>query len=952
MSETSVTTAREQARPGEPSTDRSLPWPAPDFEQRRAIDSVRGRLFGRRVEHRIGRYLVERRLGAGGMGEVYLANDDALERRVAIKRVRSELDRASEHERLRDEARLLARLSHGNVVQIYEVGEHEGQTFLAMEYVEGTTLAAWLAAAPRRWPDILAVFVAAGRGLAAAHSAGVVHRDFKPDNVLIGKDGRVCVVDFGLALAHAQHTPGALVQPLEIAGTIRYMPLEQLRGQAVDARSDQFAFCVALCEALWQHAPFDPRNALRRALELEADRPTPPPFALLPRRGEPPRRLWAIVRRGLQREGAARWPAIDELLAALEAVPRRRRRLAWAAGLAPLVALGLAALTRPAAPDACAALEHELAGVWDEASGQALVESLSSSGVPHAPATAERVVAHLDGWAEVWLAQRSEQCRSADAPELARARRACLAQQREQVAVWVATLDGRDPLAIDRAIPALDALPDPRACSLDALVEGPPLPALERVDAVEQLRAQLAEQRSLRALGRFDPDAALRLRDAAAAIGDPALDAEAQAELALANLEGGDPRAGITQLDEAARLALAADHPRVLADSWTTLALHELSTMPNLEHAADRLALAEAAWARLPGETRGRARTTYARARVAALRGDATQAVVLHRAALEQLEQLDAADDPNLPGFVAGLASALEPSDPAAALHEREAALAAAERIFGPDHPKTAEFAYDLGAALEQRERSDEATALFERAITIWTHAHGRPHPQLARAHLLLAHFALAAGDLAAASRHAQALRDIHDATLPADHVDRGDAAMLRSRIAALRGERGEALAAAREALRLWSPGAEPSADHIVELRLDIAAAELGLDELDAAGADYRALLALPLGPAHEGLARLGLAELALRRGHLDAAAAELAQIDPAALDGQQTSYELLTGLAAIRTIGTGPCPDCEAIAERIADALAREGWTPELLAPWLAELGLSPLESERLGFH
>jgi predicted Ser/Thr protein kinase len=276
-------------------TGDDTPWSKSDFEHRRSVAAVRMALFGKGQTLAIGRYRIERRIGAGGMGEVYLGLDAALGRKAAIKRVPPERSTSESPERLRKEARALARLSHPNVVQIYEVGEHEDQTFLAMEYVEGTTLTGWLKDA-RSWQEILSVFVAAGRGLAAAHSAGVIHRDFKPDNVLISKAGRVCVADFGLAVADED---GA--HRHEVSGTVRYMSLEQLRGEDVDARSDQFSFCVALYEALWQTEPFDRTTVAARVRALQFGRPRPPP----PGAGARARSTLAQLR------GAARGPAGD-----------------------------------------------------------------------------------------------------------------------------------------------------------------------------------------------------------------------------------------------------------------------------------------------------------------------------------------------------------------------------------------------------------------------------------------------------------------------------------------------------------------------------------------------------------------------------------------------------------------------------------------------------------------
>ena len=145
---------------------------------------------------RIGQYTVLRRLGEGGMGEVFAAYDEGLDRKVAIKILRSNLRRGAEAAaRMLREAQALARLSHPNVVQVYEIGKADGQTFIAMEHIAGQDGRAWLGARQRRWQETLAVFVQAGQGLAAAHRAGLVHRDFKPENILIGADGRVCVVD-------------------------------------------------------------------------------------------------------------------------------------------------------------------------------------------------------------------------------------------------------------------------------------------------------------------------------------------------------------------------------------------------------------------------------------------------------------------------------------------------------------------------------------------------------------------------------------------------------------------------------------------------------------------------------------------------------------------------------------------------------------------------------------
>ncbi|MFY0535966.1 serine/threonine-protein kinase [Nannocystis pusilla] len=249
--------------------------------------------------------------GAGGMGVVHTAYDPELDRKVALKLVRPQAFGGAAHlrERLAREARVLARISHPNVVPIYDVGEADGEVFIAMELVPGPTLARWQTEQPRPWRAIVDMYLQAARGLAHAHAAGVVHRDFKPGNALVGPDGRVRVVDFGLAVAgEASPAPAperaasaSLTATGALVGTPAYMAPEQWRGAAVDARSDQYSFCAALWEAL-AGAPYRlPDTTWRGA-------PAPEP-APAPTGGRAfPRWLRQVLLRGLADEPAARFP--------------------------------------------------------------------------------------------------------------------------------------------------------------------------------------------------------------------------------------------------------------------------------------------------------------------------------------------------------------------------------------------------------------------------------------------------------------------------------------------------------------------------------------------------------------------------------------------------------------------------------------------------------------------
>jgi serine/threonine protein kinase len=229
----------------------------------------------------VGRYRLLQLVGRGGMGEVYAAYDPELDRRVAIKILRADArPDAIEAARLAREAQSVARLSHPNVVAIYDVGSSAGRMFLAMELVEGETLAAWLAHHTRTTSEILSMFMMAGRGLCAAHRAGIVHRDFKPQNVMVARDGSARVMDFGLAAAggpgHAQQV--RLTKAGAILGTPLYMSPEQMVGQAVDPRADQFSFCVSLWEALHGARPFEGATVLELRGDVLAGRPRPGPL--------------------------------------------------------------------------------------------------------------------------------------------------------------------------------------------------------------------------------------------------------------------------------------------------------------------------------------------------------------------------------------------------------------------------------------------------------------------------------------------------------------------------------------------------------------------------------------------------------------------------------------------------------------------------------------------------
>ncbi|MBC8067940.1 MAG: serine/threonine protein kinase, partial [Deltaproteobacteria bacterium] len=309
--------------------------------QERVRQAVHERVFGAaRDPVRIGRYTVLKRIGQGGMGVVYAAYDTELDRKVALKLLHFERDESAHGQRLVREAKALAKLSHPSIVAVHEVGEHDGNVFVAMEFVDGDTLREYVEKRPLDWREIVGLYVQAGRGLAAAHAVGLVHRDFKPDNALVS-DGRhadhasarVRVLDFGLAreLGDREHLGGAasgpsahavaLTQTGALLGTPAYMAPEQYAGAAVDAHADQFAFCVSLWEALYRERPFDDTSVASVAQAIRVGR----------RRAAPtdtkvPAALHRVLERGLELRPVDRFSSMVELVDTLGALLDADRR--------------------------------------------------------------------------------------------------------------------------------------------------------------------------------------------------------------------------------------------------------------------------------------------------------------------------------------------------------------------------------------------------------------------------------------------------------------------------------------------------------------------------------------------------------------------------------------------------------------------------------------------------
>jgi hypothetical protein len=382
------------------------------------------------VGARVGRYVVDERLGAGAMGVVYAAYDPELDRKVALKVLHGAAAADAGHgaapldERLLREAQVMAQLAHPNVVTVHDVGRVGARVFLAMELVDGETLRQWLRARRRPLAEVLAAFVAAGRGLAAAHRAGLVHRDFKPENVLVGRDGRVRVTDFGLAHAVSDPIATTKVRPhalnaadawrtvtRELAGTPYYMAPEQYRREAVDARTDQFSFCVALYAALTGEHPLGPDPVGSLAEAASGGRIV----SVRARSDVMPHWLRRVLARGLALSPSRRFPSMDSLLDELARTPsaRRVRRAAAYAALSALALGGTLGYRAVAARVSCQGAEARLAGIWDAERAQAVAHAFLATAKPNARVMVAQVSRLLTDYAQRWVSMRTEACYAA-----------------------------------------------------------------------------------------------------------------------------------------------------------------------------------------------------------------------------------------------------------------------------------------------------------------------------------------------------------------------------------------------------------------------------------------------------------------------------------------------------------------------------------------------------------
>ena len=845
----------------------------------------------------VGRYLVLDLLGSGGMGRVYTAYDPDLDRKVALKLLRPTTgNRQRLESRLLQEAKALARLNHPQVVAVFDVGvvaDAEGErVFVAMELVEGVDLHGWLHQASRSSEEILSAFLEAGRGLAAAHEAGLVHRDFKPGNVLVGDDGRVRVCDFGLAAGSADDSRRLDLEELESAspehldamasldpkgatrtgtvlGTPSFMAPEQREGRAVGAAADQYSFCIALYRALFGKWPEG-----HPKFDSSAD-PDRSPDRLS-------QRLEPVLMRGLQTAPEDRYASMSELLTELDRQRRGSQSVKVAlAGvlLALIVSVGL--YVAFAGPSACSGGESRMMGVWDPSRRSALRKAFMATGSGYAQDATQAVASTLDHYRDAWVEMHGETCRATrrgeQSEELLDLRMTCLEQRRSELDALVDVLTQNADDVVRGAAEAAAALPALGRCADTVALLAPLAPPDPQTEQqVTAARSRLARARAFSDGGLFDRGLELSRQVVVSAedIGYWPLIAEAHFEVGRIQERLEEVDAAIESLGEALLAAEAGRHDRVSAESFLRLIRLVGYRKVDVEGGQRYADMARSLIRELGERWRLEVMLEDHLGLLSYRRGDYEAASEHHGRALSIIDSEAPLHDLARAATLIRLGNAERAAGRLAdAERHVEQAVDLYSGVHGGSHPDVALALERLGGIVSERGEPNRALELRRRAAEIVRRGLGDQHPMLADTLLNLGSVLLRLQDPSAAREAFQEAADIYRAQ---DEVAGSKMAVVAGNLgtAALQeGDFSQALVHFENAVSIQTSihGADHPSTGLARYNLAEALNKIG--RFDAALDHHRAVLDMwrqRLGPDHfliaHGLTGEGRALLGLNR--------------------------------------------------------------------------------------
>ena len=752
---------------------------------------------------------------------VFAAYDPQLDRRVAIKLLPSKRIGAEARLRLLREAQAMARLSHPNVVPVHDVGSVGEGVFVAMEFVDGLTLRGWLDRETRPWTEVLDVMRRAALGLQAAHDAGLVHRDFKPDNVMVGADGRVRVLDFGVARSlSSQSVPEAdegstdaddlasrgnktlaarLTSEGAMLGTPAYMPPEQVEGLDVDARADQWSFCATLYEALYGSRPFAGSSIAASLLAMYNDGLPPPPA-----KSSVPRWLYDVAARGLALNPEERFPSMGELIAAMDRDPARRRRRAVFGVVGALALVGLGAFgstlgNTSDAPDPCPDPTPELAGIWDPARSSEVEAAVRGVDLPYAEDTATRVVSSLDAYAQAWTQGKLDACeathvRREQSGDLLDRRTACLTHGRAALKATVDVLADADSDTVMHATKVVSALPPLATCSdIEVLLADVAPPADPEVAArVEAVDAQLATITATLVAGHYDEGGAA-LRELMPSVLELEYGPTRAAGYRLRGNLGwaqGEYEAAEADYQTAYEEALQSGADGLAARIATELIKSVALNQRRIDEAESWLRSARALGQRVAPDGALHAHAIMYTGYLLHLKGRHAEAIPFFLDAVARLDRVDPLPMAELGEALSGLGATYDELghyDEAQAAFERS--LTVQEAYLGAEHPYIMAPLENLAVNQQAQGNYDEALVLERRVLAIWEASMPPRHPGKALTHNNIGWSLFEQGKFEDAADHFQQAMDIFTEAHDAKHAR---VAMAAEGLAAAKMELGE----------------------------------------------------------------------------------------------------------------------------------------------------------------
>ncbi|MEM7152772.1 MAG: serine/threonine-protein kinase [Myxococcota bacterium] len=821
---------------------------------------------------RLGRYEVEQPLGRGGMGVVVAAHDPELGRRVALKLLHGTNER--EQARLLREARALAQLNDRHVITVNDVGTVDGRVFIAMELLEGQTLLQWCREGPRPWSQVLAAFVDAGRGLAAAHTAGLVHRDFKPANVMMTDDGRVVVLDFGLAREFEQSPSepqpegqadrtddpetADLTRTGQRLGTPAYMAPEQRKGLRCGPATDQFSYCVALWEALFGCLPEQAAHPGRSASFDAAAGPVPS-------------RLRRLLTRGLAEDPDQRHPQLSGLVDELHALLRPRAQWWAPVTVAALSGAAVALALVSSEPPPCTGSAQRWAESFDETKAAAVASALSKPDIPWTERVRDDVGARLNTYGQSWVAEHRAACRAtriegSDSEAVLDLRMLCLDRRRRAFGALVEVLTDADVEAAAQAVQAVDALAPVSDCrNVERLQAAVPLPSGDdpRAEAAE-IFDRIGRVEALRRARRYDDAAALAEATVqrAVALAHPPTEADARLVWAWVLTDQGHHERAETELRRALDAAETGQHDEAVAIAWNRLAWVVGYRRAQFDEGR-RLAEHARAWNARLGDA-----PLHELSRLRALgwiEHDAgnTEQAIQHFEHARDIAQTLPPDDPvslhELGIVLNGLgAAALVAGKLPEATEYFTLAAEQLEEVLGPEHPDVAKVRNNVASLLRSQGQAERAHRLLVHNLEIFETTFGPGYVLVGQTAINLAVIELDLGRFDAAEAHAEQALAVLTEAMGAEHpmvskalTTRGDA-----RVQLGRPLQGIADFERARALEVEALGPEHPSIGIIESNLGSAYYDLDRHE-DAARHHLRALeiLRAALGPEHPNLA-------------------------------------------------------------------------------------------------